>query len=330
MPTQSLSPKLDQALTILTKKYGQGVVIKLNENKHSPLPVISTGALALDQALGVGGLPKGRIVEIYGPESSGKSTLALHCIAETQKKGGKALLIDTEHAFDPTYAEKIGVSTSQLLIAQPDYGEQALEIATQLIQSQEIAIVVIDSVAALLPKSELSGETGQSQLGAQARLMSQGLRKIAAASFKAQTITLFINQLRHKIGIPFGNPETTPGGNALRFYASIRLDIRKTQQIKQGETIIGHHAKVKVVKNKVAPPFKIATFDFIYNKGIDPIRQLLEQGLIHNIIQQTGTWFTYQKNKLGQGRNSAIQTLENKPAWQKEIFAQLKKYLINK
>lgn len=324
--TQSTHHSLTQALSSLEKQYGEGVVMKLHQQQKKQIPVTSTGSLLLDQALGVGGLPHGRIAEIYGPESSGKSTLALHCIAEVQKKGGQALVIDTEHAFDPAYGEALGVDTHRLLVSQPDYGEQALEVADKLIQSGGVHIVVIDSVAALLPKSELTGEIGHTQVGSQARLMSQALRKLASNTYKTGAICLFINQLRTKIGVMFGSPETTPGGNALRYYASVRLDIRKAGQLKQaGEHIVGHRTKVKVVKNKVAPPFKTATFDLIYGKGISRENEIIDLALQHNIIQQAGAWFTYQNHKLGQGRAAACQALQKNNTWAQQILTQINK-----
>lgn len=315
---------LTEALSSLEKQYGQGVVMKLDQQEIKEIPTTSTGSLILDEALGVGGFPHGRIVEIYGPEASGKSTLALHAMAEAQRQGGQALLIDTEHAFDRTYAEALGVDTNNLWVSQPDYGEQALEVANKLIQSKGLQVVVIDSVAALLPKSELTGEMGHTQVGAQARLMSQALRKLASNTYKAGAICIFINQLRTKIGVVFGNPETTPGGNALRFYCSIRLDIRRIGQLKLGEQVIGHRTKVKVVKNKVSPPFKTATFDLIYGKGISRGGELIDLALPHGIIQQSGSWFTYQDNKLGQGRTAASQTLEANTTWSENIMAQIK------
>lgn len=320
----STSEALLAALSSLEKQYGQGIVMKLSDGTKRKIPACSTGSLLLDDALGIGGLPYGRIAEIYGPEASGKSTLSLHCIAEVQKQGRQALLIDTEHAFDATYAKILGVDTANLLVSQPDYGEQALEVASQMIQSKSIQIVVIDSVAALLPKSELTGEIGHTQVGSQARLMSQALRKLTSHTHKTGAICLFINQLRMKIGIPFGNPETTPGGNALRFYSSVRLDIRKSTLLKHGDKVVGHRTKVKVVKNKVAPPFKVATFDLIYGKGISRGGELIDLALPHGIIKQAGTWFTYDNHKLGQGRMAASQALEANTTWQEAILAKLK------
>ena len=320
--------RLTEAINTLKKDYGTGVVMKLDERQPKSNPAISTGSLSLDQALGIGGLPCGRIVEIYGPESSGKSTLALHAIAEVQKKGGVALLIDSEHAFDPAYAKKIGIKTKELLISQPDYGEQALEIADRLIHSGGVDIVVIDSVAALVPKSEITGEISLGQIGSQARLMSQALRKLAGRIYKTDALCIFINQLREKIGITFGNPEVTPGGKALRFYASVRLDVRKMRQIKQNNDLtIGHSVKVKVVKNKTAPPFKIATFDLIYGQGISQAGELIDLGLAYNVISQAGAWFTYQNKKLGQGREAARKKLEETPEWYNEILSEVQKHL---
>ncbi len=316
---------LQATLQALEKKYGKGVVMKLSEGKVVNLPTISTGSIGLDLALGVGGLPCGRVVEIYGPESSGKTTLALHCIAEAQKKRGVAVLIDSEHAFDKFYAKALGVDTDNLLINQPDNGEQALEIADQLIRSGGVDLVVIDSVAALVPKSELAGEMGEHKIGAQARLMSQALRKLTSGIHKTGAICLFINQLRHKIGIVFGNPETTPGGNALKFYASVRLDIRKAGQIKQADEVIGHRIKVKVVKNKVAPPFKVVCFDLIYGKGISRLGEIIDICVSLQIIQKSGSWFAYKDKKLGQGRKAVQTLLASNLNLQATLVAEIKK-----
>jgi recombination protein RecA len=298
----------------LEKTYGKGAVMKLSDSKVVDIPAISTGSLGLDLALGIGGIPKGRIVEVYGPESSGKTTLSLHCIAEAQKSGGMAAFIDAEHAFDKVYAEKLGIDIENLLIAQPDNGEQALEIAEHLIRSGTIDIIVIDSVAALVPRSELEGDMGDSKMGLQARLMSQALRKLTGAISKTGCSCIFINQLREKIGVVFGNPETTTGGNALKFYASVRLDIRRMAQIKDhaGE-ILGNRTKVKVVKNKVAPPFKVVEFDILYGEGISKVGEIIDLGVALGIIQKSGSWFSYEDNKLAQGRDAVKTVLQDNP-----------------
>lgn len=298
----------------LEKAYGKGAVMRLSDNKVADIPATSTGSLGLDLALGIGGIPKGRVIEVYGPESSGKTTLSLHCIAEVQKNGGMAAFIDAEHAFDKTYAENLGIDTENLLISQPDDGEQALEIAEHLIRSGTIDIIVIDSVAALVPRSELEGDMGESKLGLQARLMSQALRKLTGSISKTGCSCIFINQLREKIGVLFGNPETTTGGNALKFYASVRLDIRKMAQIKgsAGEAL-GNRTKVKVVKNKVAPPFRVVEFDIIYGEGISRVGEIIDLGAELGIIQKSGSWFSYEGNKLGQGRDAVKTTLQDNP-----------------
>jgi recombination protein RecA len=303
----------------IDKTYGKGTIMKLGDTHIEPIEVISTGSLGLDMALGVGGLPKGRIVEIYGPESSGKTTLAIHAIAESQKKGGIAAFIDAEHAFDKLYAQKLGVDVENLLISQPDNGEQALEIADNLIRSGAIDIIVIDSVAALVPKGEIEGEMGDSKMGLQARLMSQALRKLTGTINKTNCCCIFINQLREKIGIMFGNPETTTGGNALKFYATIRLDIRRLAQIKDGDNVMGNHVKVKVVKNKVAPPFRIAEFDIIYGEGISKAGEIIDIATELNIVQKSGSWFSFNGNKLGQGRDAVKQILLDNPELADEI-----------
>src|SRR4249919_2749354 len=308
----------------IEKDYGKGSVMMMSDKGDRKMEVISTGSIGLDIALGVGGLPRGRIVEIYGPESSGKTTIATHVIAEAQKKGGICAIIDAEHAFDSAYAQKLGVDVDNLLISQPDYGEQALEIADRLILSGALDVVVIDSVAALVPKSELEGEMGDSKMGLHARLMSQALRKLTATISKTNTICIFINQLREKIGVMFGNPETTTGGNALKFYASVRLDIRRMAQIKDGEEAIGNHVKVKVVKNKVAPPFRSAEFDIIFGEGISKMGEVIDMGVEFGIINKSGSWFSYGSDKLGQGRDSVRQLLLDNPELASEIEAKIR------
>ncbi|WP_447641076.1 MULTISPECIES: recombinase RecA [Chitinophagaceae] len=313
----------------IDKDFGKGSVMMMNEKAHAEIEVVSTGSIGLDTALGVGGLPKGRIIEIYGPESSGKTTLATHVIAEAQKLGGMCAIVDAEHAFDSSYAKKLGVDVDNLLISQPDYGEQALEIADRLILSGALDVVVIDSVAALVPKGELEGEMGDSKMGLQARLMSQALRKLTATISKTNTICIFINQLREKIGVMFGNPETTTGGNALKFYASVRLDIRRAAQIKDGDSIVGNRVKVKVVKNKVAPPFRSAEFDIIYGQGISKIGEILDMGVELGFVQKSGSWFSYDGNKLGQGRDAVKQLLADNPELAQEIEGKIRTKLNN-
>lgn len=309
----------------LEKTYGKGAVMKLSDERVVDVPAISTGSLSLDIALGVGGIPRGRIIEIYGPESSGKTTLSMHCIAEAQKHGGLAAFIDAEHAFDRVYAEKLGIDTENLLISQPDSGEQALEIAEHLIRSGAIDIIVIDSVAALVPKGELEGEMGDSKMGLQARLMSQALRKLTGTINKTGCSCIFINQLREKIGVMFGNPETTTGGNALKFYASVRLDIRRIGQIKEGANdITGNRTRVKVVKNKVAPPFKVVEFDIMYGKGISKVGEVIDLGVELDIIKKAGSWFSYDGNKLGQGRDAVKTLLEDNPELMEELEGKIK------
>jgi recombination protein RecA len=308
----------------IDKDFGKGSVMMMSDKGVVEQEVISTGSIGLDMALGIGGLPKGRVVEIYGPESSGKTTLAIHVIAEAQKKGGMCAFIDAEHAFDSVYAQKLGVDIDNLLISQPDYGEQALEIADRLILSGALDVVVIDSVAALVPKSELEGEMGDSKMGLQARLMSQALRKLTATINKTNSCCIFINQLREKIGVMFGNPETTTGGNALKFYASVRLDIRRMAQIKDGDDAIGNHVKVKVVKNKVAPPFRLAEFDIIYGEGISKVGEIIDMGVELGIVQKSGSWFSYNSDKLGQGRESVKQLMLDNPEMANEIEAKIR------
>ena len=302
---------LQTTLEKLDKAYGKGTVMRLSDTKVMDVPVISTGSLGLDLALGVGGVPRGRVVEIYGPESSGKTTLTMHCIAEAQKAGGLAAFIDAEHAFDKGYAEKLGIDTSQLLISQPDNGEQALEIAEQLIASGAIDIVVIDSVAALVPKAELEGDMGDSKMGLQARLMSQALRKLTGVINRTGCCVIFINQLREKIGVMFGSPETTTGGNALKFYASVRLDIRRIGQIKDGDRVIGNRTRVKVVKNKVAPPFRVVEFDIMYGEGISKAGEVLDLAVEMEIVKKAGSWFSFETNRLGQGRDAVKEMLKD-------------------
>jgi recombination protein RecA len=316
---------LQATIDKLDKTYGKGTVMRLSDSRVEDMEAISTGSLGLDLALGVGGLPRGRVVEIYGPESSGKTTIAMHTIAEAQKLGGIAAFIDAEHAFDKSYAEKLGIDTENLLISQPDNGEQALEIAEHLIRSGAIDVVVIDSVAALVPKGELEGEMGESKMGLQARLMSQALRKLTAIINKSGCICIFINQLRDKIGVMFGSPETTTGGNALKFYASVRLDIRRVGQIKESaDNILGNRTRVKVVKNKVAPPFKQVEFDIIYGEGISKVGEVIDLGVELEVIKKSGSWFSYKDSKLGQGRDSVKDLLLNNPDMMDEMEAQIK------
>lgn len=307
----------------IEKSYGKGSIMKLGDRVVEDVPSISSGSIGLDIAMGVGGYPKGRIIEIYGPESSGKTTLAIHAIAEAQKAGGIAAIIDAEHAFDPGYATKLGVDINELLISQPDNGEQALEIADNLIRSGAVDIIVIDSVAALTPKAEIEGEMGDSKMGLQARLMSQALRKLTANINRTKTCVIFINQLREKIGVMFGNPETTTGGNALKFYASVRLDIRRIGQIKDGEEAQGNHTRVKVVKNKVAPPFKKAEFDIMYGEGISKTGEIIDLGVELNVIKKAGSWFSYGETKLGQGRESVKLVLRDNPELAQELEAKI-------
>lgn len=328
-PSTEKLKALQLAMEKIDKQFGKGAIMKLGDDKVEDMPTISTGSVGLNLALGVGGYPRGRVIEIYGPESSGKTTLAIHAMAEVQKQGGIAAIIDAEHAFDRFYAEKLGVDTNELLIAQPDCGEQALDIADELIRSAAVDLVVIDSVAALTPKAEIEGDMGDNRVGLHARLMSQALRKLTATINKTQTTCIFINQLRDKIGITFGSPETTTGGNALKFYASVRLDIRKATAIKEGDEIIGNLVRVKVIKNKVAPPFKKAEFDLMFNEGISHVGELIDLGVEHGILTKSGSWYSYDGNKLAQGRDGAKKVLRDNPDLAAEIeeklLGQLKK-----
>ena len=310
---------LDAALSQIEKQFGKGSVMKLGEYKAMEIEAISTGALSLDMALGIGGLPRGRIIEVYGPESSGKTTLALHVIAEAQKLGGEAAFIDAEHALDPVYAKKLGVNIDELIVSQPDTGEQALEITESLVRSGALDVIVVDSVAALVPKAEIDGDMGDSHMGLQARLMSQALRKLAGAINKTKTVIIFINQLREKIGIMFGNPETTTGGRALKFYASVRLDIRKIENIKQDGNVIGNRARVKIVKNKVAPPFREAEFDIMYGEGISKVGNIFDMAVNLDIIEKSGSWFSYNGNRIGQGRENVKKYLQDNPELLDEV-----------
>jgi len=322
------APKMDEnkakalaaALSQIEKQFGKGSIMKMGDaDVDKAIEVVSTGSLGLDMALGVGGLPRGRVVEIYGPESSGKTTLTLQVIANVQKLGGTAAFIDAEHALDPQYAQRLGVDTSELLLSQPDNGEQALEIADMLVRSASVDCVVIDSVAALTPKAEIEGEMGEPQMGLQARLMSQALRKLTANIKRSNTLVIFINQIRMKIGVMFGNPETTTGGNALKFYASVRIDIRRIGSIKKGEEVIGNETRVKVVKNKVAPPFKTADFDILYNEGISREGEIIEMGVNHRIVEKSGAWYAYKGEKIGQGKDNTREFLKENPAVAEEI-----------
>jgi len=322
------APKMDEnkakalqaALSQIEKQFGKGSIMKMGDaDVEKGIEVVSTGSLGLDMALGVGGLPRGRVVEIYGPESSGKTTLTLQVIANIQKMGGTAAFIDAEHALDPQYAQRLGVVTSELLLSQPDNGEQALEIADMLVRSASVDCVVVDSVAALTPKAEIEGEMGEPQMGLQARLMSQALRKLTANIKRSNTLVIFINQIRMKIGVMFGNPETTTGGNALKFYASVRIDIRRIGSIKKGEEVIGNETRVKVVKNKVAPPFKVADFDILYNEGISREGEIIEMGVNHRIVEKSGAWYAYNGEKIGQGKDNTREFLKDNPAIAQEI-----------
>ncbi len=316
---------LQAALSQIEKQFGKGSIMKMGDaDVDKGIEVVSTGSLGLDMALGVGGLPRGRVVEIYGPESSGKTTLTLQVIANIQKLGGTAAFIDAEHALDPQYAQRLGVDTSELLLSQPDNGEQALEIADMLVRSASVDCVVVDSVAALTPKAEIEGEMGEPQMGLQARLMSQALRKLTANIKRSNTLVIFINQIRMKIGVMFGNPETTTGGNALKFYASVRLDIRRIGSIKKGEEVIGSETRVKVVKNKVAPPFKAAEFDILYNEGISREGEIIELGVLHRIVEKSGAWYAYKGEKIGQGKDNTREFLKENPAIAHEIESRIR------
>lgn len=316
---------LEMALKQIEKQFGKGSIMKLGEQAEQKISTVPSGSLALDAALGVGGYPRGRIIEIYGPESSGKTTVALHAIAEVQAQGGQAAFIDAEHALDPIYAQKLGVNIDELLLSQPDTGEQALEIAEALVRSGAVDIIVIDSVAALVPKAEIEGEMGDSHVGLQARLMSQALRKLSGAINKSKTIAIFINQIREKVGVMFGNPETTPGGRALKFYSSVRLEVRRAEQLKQGNDMVGNKTKIKVVKNKVAPPFRTAEVDIMYGEGISKEGEILDLGSELDIIQKSGAWYSYNEERLGQGRENAKQFLRENPEIALQIQQEIRK-----
>ena len=317
---------LEQVLSDIEKQFGKGSIMKLGDNKHLKVDVCSSGCLSLDIALGVGGYPRGRIIEIYGPESSGKTTFALQAIAEHQKAGGRAAFIDAEHALDPVYAERLGVDIDELLLSQPDTGEQALEICDALVRSEAVSIVVIDSVAALVPQAEIDGEMGDSHVGLQARLMSQALRKLSGTINKTNTTCIFINQLREKVGVMFGNPETTPGGRALKFYSSIRLDIRRNEQLKMGDGIVGNKTTIKVVKNKVAPPFRTAIVDIMYGEGVSREGEVIDLAVEANIVEKTGAWYSYQGEKLGQGKENVKLLLKDTPELRDEIEVKVREY----
>jgi recombination protein RecA len=322
---------LSMAITQIEKQFGKGSVMRLGDKStRTDVEIIPTGSLGLDYALGIGGLPRGRVVEIYGPEASGKTTLALEAIAQTQKLGGNAIFVDAEHAFDPTYAEALGINLNELLISQPDTGEQALEIAEILTRSGGVDIVVVDSVAALVPKAEIAGEMGEMQIGLIARLMSQALRKLTAVISKSKTCAVFINQIRHKIGVMFGSPETTPGGLALKFHSTVRIDIRRIASIKKGDTVVGNRTKVKVVKNKLAPPFRIAEFDIIYGEGISKYGELVDIGVEHNILQKAGTWYSFGEERIGQGRDAAIEFFKTNQDIAKNVERTLREEMFGK
>lgn len=317
---------LDMALKQIEKQFGKGSIMKLGEQTDRKISTIPSGSLALDIALGVGGYPRGRVIEIYGPESSGKTTVALHAIAEAQARGGQAAFIDAEHALDPVYAQKLGVNIDELLLSQPDTGEQALEIAEALVRSGAIEVIVIDSVAALVPKAEIEGEMGDSHVGLQARLMSQALRKLSGAINKSKTIAIFINQIREKVGVMFGNPETTPGGRALKFYSSVRLEVRRAEQLKQGQDVVGTKTKIKIVKNKVAPPFRVAEVDIMYGEGISREGEIIDMASELDIVQKSGSWYSYNNERLGQGRENAKQYLKENEALRDEIALKIRNH----
>lgn len=325
----STDKTLDQVLLDIEKQFGKGAVMKLGEREHQKIDTISSGSISLDIALGIGGYPKGRIIEIFGPESSGKTTFALHAIAEAQKKGGRAAFIDAEHALDPVYASKLGVNINDLLLSQPDNGEQALEICEALVRSGAISIIVIDSVAALVPQAEIEGEMGDSHVGLQARLMSQALRKLSGIVNKTNTVVIFINQLREKVGIMFGNPEVTPGGRALKFYSSIRLEVRKGEQIKQGSDSIGSRTNIKVVKNKMAPPFKACSVDIIYGEGVSLTGEIVDLGVESNVLEKSGAWYSYNGDKIGQGKENVKEWLKKNPTMKEEIEKKVRNYFEN-
>lgn len=324
--TSSADKTLDQVLLDIEKQFGKGAVMKLGEHEHQKIDTISSGSISLDIALGIGGYPKGRIIEIFGPESSGKTTFALHAIAEAQKKGGRAAFIDAEHALDPVYASKLGVNINELLLSQPDNGEQALEICEALVRSGAISIIVIDSVAALVPQAEIEGEMGDSHVGLQARLMSQALRKLSGIINKTNTVVIFINQLREKVGIMFGNPEVTPGGRALKFYSSVRLEIRKGEQIKLGSEAIGNRTNIKVVKNKMAPPFKSCSVDIIYGEGVSITGEVVDLGVESGVLEKSGAWYSYDGNKVGQGKENVKDWLKKNPSIKEEIEKKVRDY----
>ncbi|WNB90329.1 recombinase RecA [Bacillus sp. NEB1478] len=317
---------LDMALRQIEKQFGKGSIMKLGEQTEQRISTVSSGSITLDIALGIGGYPRGRIIEVYGPESSGKTTVALHAIAEVQRNGGQAAFIDAEHALDPDYAQKLGVNIDELLLSQPDTGEQALEIAEALVRSGAVDILVIDSVAALVPKAEIEGEMGDSHVGLQARLMSQALRKLSGAINKSKTIAIFINQIREKVGVMFGNPETTPGGRALKFYSSVRLEVRRAEQLKQGQDVVGNKTKIKVVKNKVAPPFRTAEVDIMYGEGISYQGEILDIGSDIDIVQKSGAWYSYEGERLGQGRENSKQFLKENPEIASAIVTEIRNY----
>jgi len=328
MASDTKGRALDAALAQIERQFGKGAIMRLGDgDARQPVPAISTGSMILDAALGIGGLPRGRVIEVYGPESSGKTTLALHVIAEAQRLGGTCAFIDAEHALDVNYAERLGVNVEELLISQPDTGEQALEIVDTLVRSAALDLIVVDSVAALVPKAEIDGDMGDSHVGLQARLMSQALRKLTGVISKTQTSVLFINQIRMKIGVMFGSPETTTGGNALKFYSSVRLDIRRIGQIKHGDQVVGNQTRVKVVKNKMAPPFRVAEFQILYNRGIDHWGEVIDQAVENNIIKKAGTWYSYGETRIGQGRDNARNFLTDHPEIGTEVEAQVRELL---